>query len=282
MIDTHCHLYYEQFAEDLDEVLARAKAGGVDRAITIAVDRKTGEQCLDLVNRYPGQVYCALGVHPSECSKVTEEDLDWIEAAVGDPAVVAVGEIGLDIYRGETNIKEQEKLFVRLLHLARRVDLPVVIHHRASGLRTIEIIESAGNRKGVFHCFSEDYDYAKRVLDAGFLISFTGNITYKNSTLPALAARLPLDRVMLETDAPFMAPVPYRGKRCEPFFTCEIAAKLAEIHSISFEKVAEITTNTAGNLFFPDQRSLLGEEEAHNGATKPKRPGKKRSNDSVI
>lgn len=250
MIDTHCHLYYEHFADDLDEVMARAKAGGVDRVITIAVDKETGEQCLELVNRFPGQVFCALGVHPSETSRITEDDLDWIEAAVGDPAVVAVGEIGLDIYRGETNIKEQEKLFERLLELARRVDLPVVIHHRAAGLRTIEIIESAGNRKGVFHCFSEDYEYAKRVLDAGFHISFTGNITYKNSTLPALAARLPLDRILLETDAPFMAPVPHRGKRCEPFFTREIAAKLSEIHSISITEIDRITTICAENLFF--------------------------------
>ncbi len=254
MIDTHCHLYYEHFADDLDEVMARARSGGVDRAITIAVDRKTGEQCLELVNRFPGQIYCALGVHPSETANVTEEELDWIEAAVGDPSVVAVGEIGLDIYRGETNIKDQEKLFERLLDLARRVDLPVVIHHRAAGLRTIEIIEYFGNKKGVFHCFSEDYDYARRVLDAGFHISFTGNITYKNSSLPALAARIPLDRVMLETDAPFMAPVPHRGKRCEPIYTREIAVKLSEIHSISLQKVDEITTETATNLFFSEKR----------------------------
>lgn len=148
MIDTHCHLYYEQFTDDLDDVLARAKEAGVDRAITIAIDRETGEQCLEIVNRFPGQVYCALGIHPSETDKISDADLDWVEAAVGDPAVVAVGEIGLDIYRGETNIAAQEKLFERLLELARRVDLPVVIHHRAAGLRTIEMIESAGNRRG--------------------------------------------------------------------------------------------------------------------------------------
>ncbi|MCB9357374.1 MAG: TatD family hydrolase [Calditrichaeota bacterium] len=250
MIDTHCHLYYEQFAEDLDQVMARARAGGVDRAITIAVDRGTGEQCLSIVNRFPGQVYCALGVHPSETDKISEEDLDWIEAAVGDPAVVAVGEIGLDIYRGETNLKQQEKLFERMLDLARRVDLPVVIHHRAAGLRTIEVVEHSGIRRGVFHCFSEDYDYAKRVLDQGFMISFTGNITYKKSTLPDLAARLPLDRLMLETDAPFMAPMPFRGKRAEPVHVREIAMKLAEIYEVTVEEVDRITTHTAEALFF--------------------------------
>jgi len=250
MIDTHCHLYYEQFAEDLDDVMARARAGGVERAITIAVDRKTGEQCLEIVNRFPGQVYCALGVHPSETDRITEEDLDWIEAAVGDPAVVAIGEIGLDIYRGETNIARQEILFERQLELARRVNLPVVIHHRAAGLRTIEIIESAGNHRGVFHCFSEDYDYARRVLDQGFHISFTGNITYKNSPLPDLARRLPLDRLMLETDAPFMAPVPYRGKRCEPLYVQEIATKLSDIYAVTADEIDAGTSLTAKNLFF--------------------------------
>jgi len=257
MIDTHCHLYYEHFESDLDEVMARAKTAGVDRAITIAVDRKTGEQCLDIVNRFPGQVYCALGVHPSETDSVTEADLDWLEAAIGDPVVVAIGEIGLDIYRGETNITKQEKLFERLLDLARRVDLPVSIHHRAAGPRTIEIIESAGNTKGVFHCFSEDYDYARRVLEQGFNISFTGNLTYKNSSLPALAAKLPLDRLMLETDAPFMAPMPFRGKRSEPAHVCEIAAKLAEIHKVSAQDVAQITTRTAERLFFSERRLRL-------------------------
>jgi TatD DNase family protein len=257
MIDTHCHLYYEKFADDLDEVLARARVAGVDRAISIAVDRTTGLQCLELVNHFPGQVFCALGVHPSEADHATEEDLDWIEAAVGDPAVVAIGEIGLDIYRGETNIKQQEVLFERLLELARRVVLPVIIHHRAAGLRTIEMIESAGNHRGVFHCFSEDYDYARRVLDTGFHVSFTGNLTYKNSTLPDLAHRLPLDRLMLETDAPFMAPMPHRGKRCEPAYVREIALKLSEIHSVSLSEVDRITTTNAENLFFADQRLTL-------------------------
>ncbi|MBL0062219.1 MAG: TatD family hydrolase [bacterium] len=126
-------------------------------------------------------------------------------------------------------------------------------------MRTIEMIESVGNRKGVFHCFSEDYDYARRVLDAGFMISFTGNITYKNSPLPALASRIPLDCIMLETDAPFMAPVPHRGKRCEPLFTREIAAKLSEIHNISLDKVDEITTLTAIKLFFSENKLKLAD-----------------------
>jgi TatD DNase family protein len=249
MIDTHCHLFWDQFKDDLPEVLQRAREADVDRAITIAIDKPTAEQCLELVNEYPQQLKCAIGVHPSEVDKVTEDDLLWIEAMVGDPVVVAVGEIGLDIYRGETNLAAQEKLFERMLDLARYTALPVVVHHRAAGLRTIEVIESAGNTQGVFHCFSEDYEYAKRVLDCGFHISFTGNLTFKKSNLPELAARLPLDRLLLETDAPFMAPVPHRGKRSEPAHVVEIAKKLAELHNTTFERVAEITTRNAEKLF---------------------------------
>ena len=249
MIDTHCHLFWNDFKDDLPEVMKRAREAGVDRAITIAIDKATAIQCLDLVGEYPDQLKCAIGVHPSETDKVTEDDLLWIEAMAGDPAVVAVGEIGLDIYRGETNLKDQEKLLERMLELAHHAGLPVVIHHRSAGVRTIEVIEAAGNTKGVFHCFSEDYAYAKRVLDQGFLVSFTGNITYKKSHLPELAAKLPLDRIMLETDAPFMAPHPYRGKRCEPMYVADIAKKLAEIHNTTFEQIAAITTRNAEDLF---------------------------------
>ncbi|MCC6476556.1 TatD family hydrolase [bacterium] len=250
MIDTHCHLFFEHYQDDLDVVMRRAKEGGVERVITISLDKPTAEENLRLVERYPGQVWCTVGVHPAEIANVSEDDLLWLEAMSGDPSVVAIGEIGLDIYRGETNLKEQEKLFERQLAHARHVGLPVVIHHRAAGLRTIEITEAAGNTRGVFHCFSEDYDYAKRVLNQGFHISFTGNITYKNSPLPDLAHRLPLDRILLETDAPFMAPVPHRGKRAEPLHIFEVAAKLSEIHQVSIHEVARITTQTAQSLFW--------------------------------
>ncbi len=252
MIDTHCHLYYSDFNDDLAAVIARAVTGGVEKIITLAVDRPTAEQCLDIAASFPGVVYTAVGVHPSEVDKISEDDLLWIEAMAGDPAVVAIGEIGLDIYRGETNLARQEQVFERLLHLARHTGLPAVVHHRAAGLRTVEIAEQSGVEHGVFHCFSEDYDYAKRVLDIGWNISFTGNITYKNSRLPELAQKLPLERLMLETDAPFMAPVPYRGKRCEPLHVREVAMKLAEIHGTTFEQADQLTTTAARKLFFSE------------------------------
>ncbi len=253
MIDTHCHLYYPDFEHDLDDVIQRAQGAGVHKIITISVDRQTAEQCLNLASRYSGTVFAAVGVHPSEVDKVTEDDLLWIEAMAGDPAVVAIGEIGLDIFRGETNIEAQIALFERMLHLANYVALPAIIHHRAAGTRTIEVVEKMGNTRGVFHCFSENLDYAKRVLNNNFHISFTGNLTYKNSKLPELAAQIPLNRVMLETDAPFMAPVPFRGKRCEPMHVIEIAARLAEIYATSPSEIDHVTTQTAEQLFFRNE-----------------------------
>jgi TatD DNase family protein len=250
VIDTHCHLYYPEFDSDLPEVIARAQAAGVSRIITIAVDKPTGEQCLNIAARFRGVVFAAIGVHPSEADKVSEEDLLWIEAMVGDPSVVAIGEIGLDIYRGETNLARQEKLFARMLELARHAGLPVIVHHRAAGLRTLEVVKEGKVAQGVFHCFSEDVDYAKRVLDQGWQVSFTGNITYKNSRLPEIAGALPLERILLETDAPFMAPVPHRGQRAEPMHVREVALKLAEVHKTSLEEVDHVTTQTAEELFF--------------------------------
>ena len=256
MIDTHTHLYYPDFADDLDAVIARAQEAGVGRIITAGVDRATSEQCLQIATRYPGVVFAAIGVHPSEVDKASEADLLWIEAMAGDPSIVAIGEIGLDIYRGETNLARQEVVFTRLLELARQTALPVIIHHRAAGTRTIEIVEEMAITRGVFHCFSEDEAYARRVLDLGLNVSFTGNLTYKNSPLPALSQRLPLDRILLETDAPFMAPVPFRGKRCEPAHVRQVALKQAEIHGVSFDDVDRLTTQAAAALFFPAWMTL--------------------------
>ena len=161
---------------------------------------------MDIAATYHGTVYAAIGVHPSETDKVSDIDISWIEAMAGNPEVVAIGEIGLDLYRGETNIRKQEELFSRMLELAVQTGLPAIIHHRSAGSRTLDIVRAVGLHQGVFHCFSEDIPYAKKVLDQGLHISFTGNITYKKSHLPDVARALPLDRIMIETDCPFMAP----------------------------------------------------------------------------
>ncbi|RPH92532.1 TatD family deoxyribonuclease [candidate division KSB1 bacterium] len=253
MIDTHSHLYYSDFDHDLNEVIVRAQAAGVNKIITAAVDRATAEQCLDIAARFPGIVFAAIGVHPSEVSKTSEDDLLWMEAMAGDPNVIAIGEIGLDIYRGETNLAEQEVVFRRMLELAKQTDLPVIVHHRAAGMRTIEIVEESGIKRGVFHCFSEDLAYALRVLATGLCVSFTGNITYKNSRLPDIARALPLEKILLETDSPFMAPAPIRGKRCEPMHVRDVVLKLAEIHGRTLDEADRITTSAAERTFFANR-----------------------------
>ena len=250
MIDTHSHLYYPDFTDDLDAVMERAQEAGVERIITAGVDRATSEQCLEIAARYPGVVFAAIGVHPSEVDKTSEADLLWIGAMAGDPAVVAIGEIGLDVYRGETNMTLQEAVFIHLLQLARQTALPVIVHHRAAGARTIEIIEAQQVTRGVFHCFSEDEAYARRVLAAGLSVSFTGNLTYKNSPLPDLARRLPLERTLLETDAPFMAPAPFRGKRCEPAHTRQVALKQAELHGVELGRRGPLDDAGRGRTVF--------------------------------
>lgn len=250
MIDTHTHLFWSDFDEDLPDVLRRAKEAGVTRVITVALDRESGQKSLEIASAYPEIVAATIGVHPSEASSTSEEDLLWIEAQAGDRRVVAIGEIGLDYYRGETNTTQQEGLFERLLELARQLALPVIIHHRKAGMRTVEIIRQSGVSRGVFHCFSEGIEFARAVLNLGFHISFTGNITYKKSRLPEVARFVPLERLLLETDAPFMAPVPYRGKRSEPRMVREIAQKLAEIKQANFETVDRLTTEAAMKLFF--------------------------------
>ncbi|MBU0509980.1 TatD family hydrolase [bacterium] len=256
MIDTHSHLYFPDFANDLPEVIERAVQAGVTKIITVATDRATAEECLKIAGRFPGIVSAAIGVHPSDVDEATEADLLWIEAAVGDPLVVAVGEIGLDVYRGETNLAAQEKLFERMLDLAKRVDLPAIVHHRAAGMRTYEIVKASGVERGVFHCFSEGIEYARKILDLGWNISFTGNVTYKNSRLPDLIKELPLEKLLLETDAPFMAPVPYRGKRCEPVHVRETAIKLAEIYGLTLEDVNRFSSRASKCLFFQDEISI--------------------------
>ena len=249
MIDTHAHLFWNDFDKDLPDVLQRAKDAGVSRVITVALDRETGRRCLEIADAHPDMIAATMGVHPSEASNVTEDDLLWIEAQAGDPRIIAIGEIGLDYYRGETNQSEQETLLERMLELARQLALPAIIHHRKAGKRTLEIVRQSGVSRGVFHCFSEGIEFAREALNLGFHISFTGNITYKKSHLPEVVAFIPLERLMLETDAPFMAPVPHRGKRCEPAMVKEIAEKIADIKNVNFETVDRITTETATELF---------------------------------
>lgn len=250
LIDTHAHLQLSQFDNDRDEVIHRAFNAGVERIIVVSTDVASSRQAVQLAEKFSG-LYAAVGIHPTDCSKASEEDFAMLAELARHPKVVAIGEIGMDFYWKPFAAELQQRAFVRQLHLANELRRPVIIHNREAGTAILQTLQDAGinNLFGVFHCFSENAEYAQRVLALGGHVSFTGNLTYKKSPLPAVAAQVPLERILLETDAPFMAPAPQRGKRNEPALMVSLAEKLAEIKNISLAEVARQTTANALTLF---------------------------------
>lgn len=250
LIDTHAHLHLQHFDEDRQEVIQRAVEAGVTKMISIGTDTASSGQSIELAEKYDS-VFAAVGIHPTDCAHASDKDFEEIRKLAQHPRVVAIGEIGLDFYWKTVTPEVQRRVFVHQLALAREMDKPVIIHNREAGEAILETLHAENIRelRGVFHCFSEDFDFAQRVLDLGSHISFIGNLTYKKSTLPDVAARIPLERIMLETDAPFMTPVPHRGKRNEPAYVVHVAEKLAQIKKISVEEIAQATTGNAQRLF---------------------------------
>jgi TatD DNase family protein len=250
LIDTHAHLQWPKFDEDRDEVVARAEETGVVAIVTLATDLQTSHKAIELAKKYP-LVYAGVGIHPTDVAKAKFEQLQEIAELAKHPKVVAIGETGMDFYRDKTTGVVQEKFFLAQLEMSVELDLPVVIHNREAGQAILKVLEKMPDLllKGVFHCFGEDVEYVQKVLDRGFHISFTGNLTYKKSPLPEIAKAIPLDRLLLETDSPFMAPVPKRGKRNEPSCVRYIAEKHAEIRGLSVEEICCVTTANARELF---------------------------------
>jgi TatD DNase family protein len=250
MIDTHCHLFWDDYAADLPGVLDRARAAGVRAFIVPATSIDTARQALALARRHP-DVHAAAGVHPHDAAGVESTLERDLEALLAEPGVVAVGEIGLDYHYDFCPRPEQHRALHLQLELARRRGLPVVIHNREADDDVLAICREHqdGALRGQFHCFSSSAAVAERVLELGFHISFTGNVTYRNSPLAAVAAMVPDDRLLLETDAPFMAPVPHRGKRNEPAYLALVAAHLAALRGQDAATLAANTTRNAVALF---------------------------------
>jgi len=250
LVDSHCHLQIEQFDADRDQVIERAREAGVCAIITLATDLATSRQVIALAEQYD-MVYAAVGIHPTEAAAAGADDLVEIARLAEHPKVVAIGESGMDLYWDTSTEAIQEQFFIRQIELAVEHDLPIVIHNRNAGAAVLRALDNVPHLpvRGVFHCFSEDTDYAREVLRRGFHVSFTGNLTYKKSTLPEVAAMVPLNRLLLETDSPFLAPVPKRGKRNEPAFVQYIAEKHAEIRGVSAQAIAGATRQTANELF---------------------------------
>ncbi len=247
MVDAHCHL--EMF-EDLDLVLQRAWDTGLEAILTVAAEEEAFGPSLEIASRRG--IYLSLGIHPHNAKDVTRETLKEIEKLASRPKVVAIGETGLDFYRNLSPPKIQEEVFRRHIEMANRLGLPLVLHCRQSYQRVLEILDEEGipEAGGMVHCFSGDMPTAEEFLKRGFYISFSGTITYpKAHTLRTIAREVPLDRVLLETDAPFLSPQPYRGKRNEPAYIVETFKLWAQIREMSLDRAKEIIKENCLRLF---------------------------------
>ncbi len=251
IVDTHCHLYSEEFITDIDAVIARAKSQGVAKFYLPAIDSSSLEAMLALENRYPNEVFAMMGLHPCYVKENYKTELQIVADQLTKRDFVAVGEIGLDFYWDKTFATQQHGAFELQMQWALDKKLPIVIHTRNAMQETINMVKpfAAKGLTGIFHCFSGSYESAKQIIDMGFMLGIGGVITYKNSGLPDALANIPSSFFVLETDAPYLSPVPFRGKRNESSYLQYIIEKLADTKQISVEEMANITTENAMKIF---------------------------------
>jgi len=248
LTDTHCHLYYKDLKKDLQGVFDRANKLGVNRFICAATNMEDVHQCIEIAENYD-QVFCSSGIHPHDTKDAPKNYIEKIYNLMSNDNMVAIGEIGLDYYRNISDSNIQKKRLREQLKIALEIDKPVIIHNREADEDMISILTEFPEISGVAHCFSSNLDMANQLLELGYYISFSGNLTFKNSHLPSIAKELPLDRLLVETDSPFLSPVPFRGKPNEPARVRYVAEKLAEIHNIALEEIANITSENASKIF---------------------------------
>jgi len=250
LTDSHTHLNAEQFNEDREEVIQRALEAGVTRIVNVGFNRETIPSSIALAEQYDF-IYSTVGWHPVDAIDMQPGDLAWIEELCKHEKVVAIGEIGLDYYWDKSPKDVQQRVFRDQIRLARKLGMPIVIHNRDAHHDIIQILreEKAAEVGGIMHCFSGSWETAKQCLDMNFHISFGGPVTFKNAKQPKeVLAQVPLDRLLIETDAPYLTPHPFRGKRNETSYVRLVAETAAEIRGLTLEEIAEITTNNAIRL----------------------------------
>lgn len=251
-IDTHTHLYLAEFNNDRQDVVQKAIASGVDTMLLPNIDSTSWEPMLNLCRQFPANCFAMAGLHPTSVLPETiDDELAEVSQQLETGNFIAVGEIGIDLYWDKTHQALQEEAFIYQIQLAKKYKLPIVIHVRKSFDEVWHILkpETGPDLKGVFHCFPGDELQARRVIDAGFLLGIGGVVTFKNSGLQKVVAAVGPEHIILETDAPFLAPAPYRGKRNEPVYIPIIAEKVAELCCMSIEEIADVTTKNALKLF---------------------------------
>jgi len=251
LFDTHAHLNAEQYNEDLEQVIERAKSEKVEKIVVVGFDRPTITRAMELIEAYDF-IYAAIGWHPVDAIDMTDEDLDWIKKLSEHQKVVAIGEMGLDYYWDKSPKDVQKEVFRRQIALAKEVNLPIIIHNRDATEDVVTILKEEGAAEvgGIMHCFTGSLETAKACMEMNFYISFGGPVTFKNAKKTKEVVKdIPSDRILIETDCPYLTPTPFRGKRNEPSYVKYIAEQIAELREMSFEELAALTTENAKKVF---------------------------------
>ena len=248
LTDTHCHLFYDDLKKDLSAVINRAKEMGVDRFICVATNLEDAQESRSLAEAYTN-IFASAGIHPHDAKDAPDNYVDRIYQLLNHNKMVAVGEIGLDYFRNLSDRETQISVFRQQMEIAQDIGLPIIFHNREADDDVVKILSDFPNVRGVAHCFSSSIETAKKFIDLGYYISFSGNITFKNSHLPDVALQLPLERILIETDCPYLSPVPHRGKPNEPGRVRFVAEKLAEIHGVLLDDIGYKTSANATKLF---------------------------------
>lgn len=247
--DSHAHLDDERFDPDRDEVIKGLKSEDISLYINVGADINSSKKSIELAEKYDF-IYAAAGVHPHDAADLSESDMDILEKMLSHKKVVALGEIGLDYFYDNSPRELQRKWFIRQMELAKKTDMPVIIHCRDAMGECLEIIKKSGIKKGVMHCFSGSRESALVLLNLGWYISFSGSVTFKNAKKLQQAAEIvPIERMFIETDSPYLSPEPMRGRRNNPAYVRHVAEKIADIKGISLDAVAKITKENAKNFF---------------------------------
>ena len=250
MIDSHCHLYIKNSTEQQDQLIKEAAADGIGKIINIGIDIETSQLSLDLAEKYDS-IYCTVGIHPHDAKKLNEQSIEKLRQLAVHDKVVAIGEIGLDFYRNLSPRPLQYAAFEKQLELAVELKKPIVIHTRESLEETIEVVKKYATDLvgGVFHCFPGDAADAEHVIELGFAVSFGGVITFKNSDMAEVAAQVPLENIILETDSPYLTPLPFRGKQNRPAYVKYVYQKLAELRGLPVADIESIIDRNCVKLF---------------------------------
>lgn len=252
MIDTHTHLYSEQFDEDREEMIERAKAAGVSHYFLPAINSSTHEKMIALEKAYPGVMFAMMGLHPCDVKEDSNtKELALVKKYIEERDFCAIGEIGIDLYWDQSTLEIQKEAFALQIDWAIEKDLPIVIHSRDSFAQVMEVLGQKRHPKlrGIFHCFTGTKEEAKKIMDLGFLLGIGGVVTFKNGGIDKFLAEIPLDHIVLETDSPYLAPTPFRGKRNESSYLSRVLDKLVDVYGVERKVIEEKTSQNAMKLF---------------------------------